>query len=245
MTDWLDDPEAVAEEYAAEAALRERVEAHRELLEGPDDEAVVRTRLLEIDPRRLLEVGCGLGELSAWAARRTGAEVVAVDSSPRMVALAARRGVRAVEADVRALPFGDAAFDCVVANFVLYHVPDVDEALAEIARVLERGGRLIAATASDDTTDRRQAWARLLNEEPQPARKRLSFSRENGSGLLIRHFRAVERVDCDAELVFRSRERLVAYVESLPPMRGLGATLAELREPFRLPTKTTVFVATR
>jgi SAM-dependent methyltransferase len=245
VTDWLDDPDAVAAEYAAEAALRERVEAHRELLEGPDDEEVVRERLQELAPRRLLEVGCGLGELCEWAARNTAADVVAVDLSPRMAALAAHRGVHAIEADVRALPFADAAFDCVVANFVLYHVAEVDDALAELARVLERGGRLIATTTSDDTTDRRRAWAELMNEEPQPEPRRLSFSRENGGGLLIRHFRACEQIDCDADLVFRSRERLVAYVESLPPMRGLGPTLPELREPFRLPTNTTVFVATR
>ena len=158
MTDWLEDPDAVAAEYAAEAALRERVDAHRELLEGADDEEVVRERLRELAPRRLLEVGCGLGGLSEWAARNTAAEVVAVDLSPRIVALAARRGVRAIEADVRALPFADTAFDCAVANFVLYHVPDVDDALAELARVLERGGRLIATTTSDDTAERRRAW---------------------------------------------------------------------------------------
>jgi hypothetical protein len=75
--------------------------------------------------------------------------------------------------------------------------------------------------------------------------KPLLFSRENGRRLLLRRFRAVDQVDCDAELVFRSRERLVAYVESLPPMRGLGPTLPQVEEPFRLPTKTIVFVATR
>ena len=88
MTDWLEDPDAVAAEYAAEAALRERVDAHRELLEGRDDEEVIRERLRELAPRRLLEVGCGLGGLSEWAARTTAADVVAVDLSPRMVALA-------------------------------------------------------------------------------------------------------------------------------------------------------------
>lgn len=245
MSGWLDDPDAVAGEYAEDGALRRRVLAHRELLEGPDDEEVARAKLLEADPRRLLEVGCGPGDLAVWAAHHTHATVVAVDASPRMVAIAASRGLEAIAADVRELPFADSSFDCVVANFVLYHVADADRAAAELARVLEHGGRLVASTASDDTLARRRRWGELLNERPPPAPPPLSFSRENGRRLLLQHFAAVEQVDCDSELVFTSRDRLVDYVESLPPMRGLGATLPDLDEPFRLPTRTTVFVATR
>ena len=149
MTSWLDDPEAVAEEYASEAALRERLLAFRELAEGPDDEEILRERILATRPRLLLDVGSGLGGLCVWAKAQLDAEVVAVDSSPRMVELAAQAGITAVLADIRELPFADASFDCAVASSVLHHVPDPGTAISELARVLN--GRMGVAARRGDT----------------------------------------------------------------------------------------------
>jgi SAM-dependent methyltransferase len=217
---WILDPRSVAAEYSSEVGLSERVVAHRELLEGPDDENVVRERIRSLRPSRLLDVGSGLGELSVWAKAQLWGDVVAVDSSRRMVQLAAQAGVIAVLADARSLPFADAFFDCAVANFVLYHVDDPATAIAELARVLKPDGVLVTSTISDDTETRRRAWARL-------------------------YFQRVEKSDCDAVLVFQTRERLVRYVDAIPPMRGCAARLPELNEPFRLADKTTVFVASK
>jgi SAM-dependent methyltransferase len=243
LTGWLEDPEAVADQYEVDDDLRQRVLAHQELLAGPNDEEIVRSRVLGVQPRRLLEVGSGLGAFCTWAKAHLEAEIVAVDFSERMVELAIGLGVDALQADVRRLPFRDADFDCVVANFVLYHVTEIDLAISELARVLEGEGVLVASTASDDTESRRLAWAVLFDEGPIAAPPPLSFSRENGRRLLLRKFESVEQIDCDAALVFESRDRLIAYIESLPPMKGLGPKVPELTEPFRLPTKTTVFAA--
>jgi SAM-dependent methyltransferase len=243
LTSWLVDPEAIAEEYASEAALRERVLAFRELLVGTNDEEVVRERIVAAQPRRLIDVGSGLGDLGAWAKAFLNAEVVAVDSSPRMVELAAEAGVTAVLADMRQLPFGEASFDCAAACMALYHVRDPETAIAELARVLDAGGLLLASTGSDDDLERRLAWARLFNEEPQPASPPLSFSRENGRNLLLTHFRRVQQIDCDAALVFPTRERLARYVQALPLASEMAGSVPELREPFRLPVKATVFEA--
>ena len=243
MTSWLDDPEAIAQQYASEEALRQRVLAHRELVDGPDDEEIVRERILAVRPRRLLEVGSGLAELCDWAKSRLDGEVVAVDSSQRMVELALQVGVTGVQADMRALPFTNGYFDCAVANFVLYHVPDPQTAIAELARVLEVGGSLIASTLSDDCSERLLAWASLFDEEPQPPPPRLSFSRENGRQLLLERFHHVDQLDCDSTLVFPTRDRLARYVASVPPMSGLATRVPDLVQPFRLPEKTTVFHA--
>ncbi len=242
MTSWLDDPEAVAEEYASEAALRERLLAFRELAEGPDDEEILRERILAARPRRLLDAGSGLGDLCVWAEAELDAEVVAVDSSPRMVELAAQAGIRAVLADIRELPFADASFDCAVASSVLYHVPDPETAIAELARALTDHGVLLASTGSDDEEARRLAWASLF-DEAIPVAPPLSFSRENGHDLLLRHFHDVEQIDCDVVLVFPTRARLVRYVEALPLAREAAGRVPELAEPFRLPSKATVFQA--
>ncbi|MGW0082844.1 class I SAM-dependent methyltransferase [Streptomyces sp. NPDC003393] len=102
----------------------------------------------DVTGRRILDAGCGTGALSA-ALRDRGAVVTGVDASARMLALARRRlgddaALHAV--DLRdPLPFGDAAFDDVVASLVLHYLEDWGPTLAELRRVLGPGGRLIAS----------------------------------------------------------------------------------------------------
>ena len=115
-------------------------------MEGPNSDDWTFDAIGERDPRRVLEVGCGWGELSERVQRETEADVTAFDLSERMAGLARARGVRAFVADVQALPFPDRSFDVVVANAVLYHVPDLDQGLAEVARVLTDDGALVAIT---------------------------------------------------------------------------------------------------
>lgn len=90
---------------------------------------------------RVLDVATGPGVVALAAVDR-GADVVAVDQSEAMVALAADRlsDVRRAPAD--ALPFPDGAFDAVVAGFLLNHLARPAAVLQELARVLRPGGRL-------------------------------------------------------------------------------------------------------
>ena len=97
---------------------------------------------------RVLEVGCGTGAVSRAIANRSGvAEVVGVDPSPGLLEpgpdLAGDLGnIEFREADGRALPYPDAAFDIVVFRTTLCHVPEPEQALAEAHRVLRPGGWL-------------------------------------------------------------------------------------------------------
>ena len=92
------------------------------------------TPSLDVAPQSVLEVGCGEGELAERVQRELGAEVVALDQSERMVELTRRRGVDARVGDVQDLPFPDECFDVAVAAWMLYHVPDLDRGLGELAR---------------------------------------------------------------------------------------------------------------
>lgn len=85
----------------------------------------------------VLEVGAGTGANKPFY--EPDARVTFTDPDPAM----RRRIPGATTADVSALPFEDASFDVVVATLVLCSVPDVDRALAEIARVLRPGGRYV------------------------------------------------------------------------------------------------------
>lgn len=96
---------------------------------------------------RVLDVASGPGYAAARAAAR-GAEVTGADFSGEMVALARELhpNVSFREADAGDLPFGDGAFDAVVANFLMPHVSDLPAVVAELARVTRAGGRVALTT---------------------------------------------------------------------------------------------------
>jgi SAM-dependent methyltransferase len=102
--------------------------------------------LLPEPGKRTLDLGCGEGRLSRFL-RSLGHRVAGADASPTMVRLAVGHpdAEPAVLADAGALPFRDAAFDLVVAYMCLHDMDRMPQAVAEAARVLERGGRLCAS----------------------------------------------------------------------------------------------------
>jgi SAM-dependent methyltransferase len=204
----LNDPRLVRDEYASEQGLEGRRAAYRHA-EGPDAPQMAFEAVAEVSPRRVLEVGCGPGELAARIRDELGAEVVAVDISPRMVELARGRGVDARVGDVQELELADGEFDCAVAAWMLYHVPDVDRALAELARILVPGGRLVAVTnAPDHLHELRELLGVPRRGAAHP------FSGANGTELLRRHFARVEARDGAGTIRFPSRSEVVGYVES-------------------------------
>ena len=95
------------------------------------------------DAKRVLDVGCGDGQISRLAVALGAEHVVGVDPTWNQVRVAQQRGGGAVFARSGAatLPFPDHSFDAVVACLVFEHIRDVDEAIAEVARVLQPGGR--------------------------------------------------------------------------------------------------------
>ncbi|HZC45682.1 MAG TPA: class I SAM-dependent methyltransferase, partial [Candidatus Acidoferrum sp.] len=101
----------------------------------------------------VLELGCGTGILWRGSVNmHEGWRVTLTDMSGGMLREArtnlAPRGnsFTYLQADAQALPFPDASFDAVIANHMLYHVPDIPRALAEIGRVLKPEGFCCAAT---------------------------------------------------------------------------------------------------
>jgi SAM-dependent methyltransferase len=115
-----------------------------------DHNAHYRPLLLRALPSRcdrVLEVGCGAGDLAALLARR-GARVDAVDRSPEMAALARARvppGVHVVEADVLDLDLPAGGYDAVVSTSALHHLP-LEPALRSFAAAVRPGG-VVAAVA--------------------------------------------------------------------------------------------------
>ena len=101
-----------------------------------------------IDPAMTIgDLGCGTGQVSELVAPHV-AKVIAVDGSTDMVQAARKRLKSATNVDVRrgdmeALPIDDGQLDAAVMALVLHHVPEPARALAEMHRVLKRGGRVL------------------------------------------------------------------------------------------------------
>jgi SAM-dependent methyltransferase len=111
----------------------------------------IRRAMDVIDAERVhdvLEIGCGIGTVSATLARERGWSVVGTDYDPEQVGLAKRRhpeheGLRFQREDATRLTFPDASFDLEVAQMVFHHIPDWPAAVTELARVLRPGGLLV------------------------------------------------------------------------------------------------------
>ncbi|MDQ5820779.1 MAG: class I SAM-dependent methyltransferase [Actinomycetota bacterium] len=234
------DPAYVREQYASEEGLAARSSLYGETT-GPFAGDVAFDAVAEASPGRMLEVGCGNGWFSARVQRELGVAVVAIDQSERMVELARVEGVDARVANVQALPFADGEFDLVAANWMLYHVADLDRGLAEISRVLTPGGRLVAITNGKDHL--LELW-RLVGAEETRLWRDVSFGAENGAEILARHFRDVELWDSSGTVVITGREAVVRYVESSKTWKHLADRVPARVDRFIARRSNVVFVAT-
>jgi ubiquinone/menaquinone biosynthesis C-methylase UbiE len=98
-------------------------------------------RLLPLLPgQRVLEVGCGQGHLTIRLANR-GIDIVGIDANSNAPAISGSDRVLYMRAE--GLDFGDAEFDAIVSVHAIEHIPPLDLAMAEMARVLKPGGQAL------------------------------------------------------------------------------------------------------
>lgn len=175
---------------------------------------------------RVLELGCGPGWLWQNNLDRipSGWDITLTDFSPGMVKAARENlarggrmfGFRVV--DAQDIPLPDATFDAVIANHMLYHVPDRQRALTEIHRVLKPGGILIASTIGDNHN--REMHTLMGDFEPALQLDKMrhanrEFTLQNGREQIMAVFPRVARHDYDDNLAVTDVAPLVDYVYSL------------------------------
>lgn len=170
----------------------------------------------------VIDVGCGDGSYVEPVLEHAAA-YVAGDLSYGMLQSLAGRVARRVNLNAQALPFATGVADVVLANHMLYHVPEQDKAVAEFARVLRPGGWLLAATNSaNNMGELRQLLVDAFRElVPNAPLEQLlaqgpasSFSLENSGALLQRHFQEVRRHDLPGALVFPEPQPVIDYIGS-------------------------------
>lgn len=171
----------------------------------------------------VLECGTGTGRFWDNVAAPSSASITVTDLSPGMVAIAVDRArsagfddVEGRECDVQHLPFADEAFDVVVANHMLYHVPDPGRAVAEISRVLRPDGVLLAATNGyGHMAEMNDAIAEVFGSHGEALYE--VFGIDTGESRLREQFASIAWHAYDNDLIVDDPRAAVAYGLSFPP----------------------------
>lgn len=178
---------------------------------------------------RVLELGCGPAKLWRENLGRVPESwrVTLTDFSAGMLAEAevhlkdADKNLVFQVADAQNLPFADASFDAVIANHMLYHVPDLPQALSEIKRVLKPDGRFFAATNGQNHLRELDELSKLLIPQgifsaSAEVSHATDFSLETAPTLLAPYFSGVilHRPEGDPNLYVSEAEPILAYILS-------------------------------
>jgi SAM-dependent methyltransferase len=226
------DPQAIQEQYRTSANLEARIRLHQLFSTNPYGwTRWVFDQLEAPTQAQVLEIGCGPASLWVDNGDRipSGWQITLTDQSNGMIEQAQATLANIAhefyfkQADVQVLPLADATFDVVIANHMLYHVPDRPRALAEIQRVLKPSGRLYAAT--NGQSHMHELRALIQQFDPRLDYRALSppdrfFSLENGKSQLDPWFTAIELRRYEDSLVVTDVKTVVDYVFSMTSFTG-------------------------
>ena len=171
---------------------------------------------------KILELGCGPAYLwkenasripSAWDITLSDLSSGMLDSAWRNLVVTGR-AYNFKEIDAQSIPFADETFDAVIANHMLYHVPDKAKALTEIKRVLKTGGRFFATTVGDNHLKEITNWFRQIHKSEVWDSFANLFTLENGLSQLQPVFPNVTLSRYEDSLHVTELEPLVAYFRS-------------------------------
>ncbi len=102
---------------------------------------------------RALDLGCGTGNYTLELRRRGGFDVIGLDASEGMLAVARSKGLNCIKGDAYSLPFPDGSFDLVLSVTMFEFIHEPERVVAEINRVLKPGGEVLIGTMNG-----RSAW---------------------------------------------------------------------------------------
>lgn len=220
----INNPDIMRQQYNDSSKLDIRIALHQRYSTNQQPFGDWIMEHYHIQPgMRVLELGCGTGNMWREAAKwlPKDASLTLTDFSAGMVETAmgnvpALPNISFRQVDIQQIPFEENRFDLVIANMMLYHVPDLDKGLSEVARVLRPEGRFICATVGAGGV----FWW-LENTLGIEEGKDYPFSLQNGADILRPHFAQVEMDQREDGLRVTNVEDLVDYVLSMASFSGL------------------------
>lgn len=237
----------VRAQYADDKNLSARIKLHRLYSTNSQGWATwVFGQLAFPKAARVLELGCGNGQL--WVDNRDflpqDCQFIISDFSPGMLASAKER-LRSVRGDfdfrvidAQKIPLPDASIEVCIASHMLYHVPDIPLALAEIHRVLVPSGKLYATTVGEGHLAQIRDYLSAVDQRIDFSTNAATrFSLQNAGAILGGHFVSVERSDYEDSLKITRVDDLIEYILSASGLSNVGSflkgeKLVELRARF-------------
>ena len=232
------DKQVVSSQYATSAHLETRISIHEKYSRNKQAFGDWIISHYHLQPgEQVLELGCGTGSMWRNVTLPENCHVTLTDLSAGMLETS-RENTRHLSADyavcdAMAIPCCDAAFDVVIANMMLYHVPDIQLALREIRRVLKPEGRFYAATFGEHGVT--EAVLDMLGLLCTVNHR---FTLQNGKEQLACHFSDIQRYDREDALDVTNLDDLIAYLRSMAGMTVLAEIPdTRLREVFQARVK--------
>ena len=224
MSKFTDQQYLTTDQYKDASNLDTRLEIHKRFSTNPYGWFTwVFDRLSELPKdANVLELGSGSGALWLNIADKVPANwnITLSDLSPGMLDAAWRnlvvtgRNFKFEQIDAQSIPYNDEAFDIVIANHMIYHIPDRAKALSEIKRVLKKGGHLIATTVGENHMKEITDWLRRIGRDHDFSPFVFSFTLENGKEQLEEFFSRVTLSRYEDTLNITEIEPLIAYLRS-------------------------------
>ena len=169
---------------------------------------------------RVLELGCGNGAMWMGKGRIVDQmnELYLTDFSEGMlrsafVNVGKHNKIRYKIIDIQDIPYEDNSFDVVIANMMLYHVPEIHKGLREVRRVLKKSGKFFAATYGEHGISEYIASRLRFGCFKELANK--NFTLQKGDGILSPYFTSVKRYDYEDELRITKAEDFADYILSM------------------------------
>lgn len=176
---------------------------------------------------RVLELGCGTGIIwkNYMHLLDNGSQMILSDFSEGMLNeakenLGEQPNIEYQLIDIQDIPYEDNAFDVIIANMMLYHVPDLKKGLSEVARVLKEDGTFYCATYGENGII--QYLETLLYEYGASNDMNKSFTLQNGAEKLEEYFGTVKRLDREDGLAITNIDDLIEYIYSSTRMTNVA-----------------------
>ncbi len=223
----INDTASVAKQYQTSVNLSARISIHDKYSVNKQGFGNWITDRYEIEAgMRVLELGCGTG--SMWVGKgdlvHKCGKLILSDFSEGMLeqtreTLKDLKGIEYQTIDIQKIPYEEHTFDIVIANMMLYHVPDLQKGLREVRRVLKEGGRFYCATFGENGI--MEYIYGLLKDYGVQSETNRAFTLQNGAEKLSQVFANVKRCDYPDALEVTNLDDMADYVYSLSGMSGM------------------------
>ena len=224
----INDKTTVEKQYATSNNLSTRISIHDKYSTNKQGFGNWIFSNYKIEPgMKILELGCGTGDM--WKNREdlisVCSKIILSDFSSAMVDKAKenigeKTNIEYKIIDIQDIPFEDDTFDVVIANMMLYHVPDIDKGLKEVRRVLKSDGFFYSATYGEHGII--EYLSDMLSEYGFADNTNKNFTLQNGYDILIKVFSNVKKLEYKDSLAVTNLDDIVEYIYSLSSMTSLS-----------------------